>query len=209
MGGVRAVMRSRRPYGNQREPRIPLGALSRRRRLRRRIAWLGAFSVLVGTVWWGRQEIPTSSPDQPVGEAAQDNPAAATGSEQTEPRPQLLSGTRFDCTVIHVTDGDTFRCSETDGAGRQIRVRLSGVAARETNETCAPGHPCPAASAASATAALTQLASGQTLDCHANGLTYGRVGAFCRRTDGVDLSCAMMDSGTVARWDRYWGQHSC
>src|SRR3546814_5385241 len=46
----------------------------------------------------------------------------------------------FACTVASITDGDTFRCSELGDDGRQIRVRLSGVAARERDGSCSPGH---------------------------------------------------------------------
>lgn len=113
------------------------------------------------------------------------------------------------CTVASVTDGDTWRCEERGADGRQIRIRLSGIAARERDGSCSPGHPCPAASAEAATAALAVLIEGQALDCQPNGSTYGRVAAFCRRPDGVDVSCAMLDSGTVARWDRYWQDHAC
>ena len=109
----------------------------------------------------------------------------------------------FSCEVAHINDGDTFHCA--DGT----RVRLSGVAARESDGTCRPRHPCPAASAEAAKAAIYNLASGQVLMCRAVGETYGRVAAFCRREDGIDLSCAMMESGTVEKWWRYWGLHSC
>src|SRR3546814_18347466 len=61
----------------------------------------------------------------------------------------------FACTVASITDGDTFRCSELGDDGRQIRVRLSGVAARERDGSCSPGHPCSAASAEAATAELS------------------------------------------------------
>ncbi len=115
----------------------------------------------------------------------------------------------FTCTVANVTDGDTFRCVETDESGRAIRIRLSGVAARETDGTCSAGHPCPAASAEDAKAELERLALSRTLSCWNVGETYGRVAAFCERADGVDLSCAMVESGTVLKWQKYWGSHSC
>ena len=116
---------------------------------------------------------------------------------------ETASTAGFSCEVAQITDGDTFRC--VDGT----RVRLSGVAARESDGTCRPGHPCPVASAEAATAALHNLASGQVLMCRAVGETYGRRAAFCRRKDGLDLSCAMMQTGTVKKWWRYWGLHSC
>jgi endonuclease YncB( thermonuclease family) len=114
------------------------------------------------------------------------------------------------CTVASITDGDTLRCAETGSDGKQIRIRLSGVAARERDGTCSAGHPCPEGSAEAATAELERLATGEVLICREVGRTYGRVAAFClRRSDGLDLSCAMVASGTAARWDRHWGGHRC
>ncbi|HZF93922.1 MAG TPA: thermonuclease family protein [Allosphingosinicella sp.] len=115
----------------------------------------------------------------------------------------------FDCTVTAVSDGDTFRCRETEADGRPIRVRLSGVAARERDGSCSPGHPCPEASAEAATRELAALADGRRLDCRQVGDTYGRRAAFCSREDGVDLSCAMVESGTTVVWQRHWGNHRC
>ena len=109
----------------------------------------------------------------------------------------------FACTVASVTDGDTLRC--TDGT----RVRIAGINAREKDGTCNVGAPCPAASAEQATAVLEALAAGRVIQCQANGTTYNRIAAFCRTADGVDVSCAMLNSGTVARWDRHWNGHSC
>jgi endonuclease YncB( thermonuclease family) len=88
-------------------------------------------------------------------------------------------------------------------------VRVAGIDAREVDGSCAPGHPCASAPPEEATAALKGLVEGQTLSCVANGTTYNRVGAWCRRADGVDVSCAMLGSGTVARWDRFWRGHRC
>lgn len=133
----------------------------------------------------------------------------AVGSPGNFPGVGKYGGDGFRCTVASITDGDTLRCVEEGADGRQIRVRLSGIAARETDGSCSPGHPCPIASAEAATAELSRLASGQVLECQANGSTYGRVAAFCRNGAGVDLSCAMVSSGTAERWDRYWNGHRC
>ena len=122
---------------------------------------------------------------------------------------QVIGGERFTCTVASITDGDTFRCEQRDLRGRSIRVRLSGVAARESDGSCSLGHPCPNASADAATAELRGLALGWSLSCRKVGATYGRVAAFCKRADGVDLSCAMVASGTALKWQRYWGWHRC
>jgi endonuclease YncB( thermonuclease family) len=108
----------------------------------------------------------------------------------------------FLCAVAAITDGDTLRCE--DGT----RVRLAGISARERNGTCLRSHPCPAASAEEATAALRRIVAGQTLRCQATGMTFGRVAAWCW-SGRVDVSCAMVRSGTVAVWARYWRGHGC
>lgn len=115
----------------------------------------------------------------------------------------------FSCTVASITDGDTLRCAETGSDGKQLRVRLSGMAARERDGSCTIGHPCPDATAEDATAMLVSLSAGEVLSCKPVGKTFGRVAAFCSTSAGVDLSCAMVASGTAARWDRYWQEHSC
>ena len=104
---------------------------------------------------------------------------------------------RFSCVVVYVNDGDTFRCK--DGA----RVRLHAVAARESDETCSPGHPCPQASAASATATLRALVSGQRLSCERTGTSYNRITAICWTPSDQEVNCAMVRSGTTVVWERF------
>jgi endonuclease YncB( thermonuclease family) len=128
---------------------------------------------------------------------------------QPSPPAAPIAAGAFQCTVASVHDGDTFTCAERQNDGQSIRIRLAGVDAREVGDFCAPGHPCATAHADDATAALRRLAEGQILSCRPNGTTYGRIAAFCGRTDGTDLSCAMLAGGFVARWDRYWGDHRC
>lgn len=119
------------------------------------------------------------------------------------------TGQGFSCTVASIADGDTLRCLERDDEGRPVRVRLAGIAAREVDGSCSAGHPCPLASAQDATAELVRLAAGETLTCTSTGSTYGRIAAFCVTSAGVDLSCAMVASGTALRWERYWIGHRC
>ena len=102
----------------------------------------------------------------------------------------------FACDVAYVNDGDTLRCR--DGT----RVRLHAIAARETNNSCSPGHPCPTASAATSTAALTRLA-GNRITCLRTGQSYERVTAICHNTSGVEINCAMVESGAAVIWDRF------
>jgi endonuclease YncB( thermonuclease family) len=102
----------------------------------------------------------------------------------------------FSCDVAYVNDGDTLRCQ--DGT----RIRLHAVAARETDNSCSPGHPCPTASAAASTAALTRLA-GSRITCIRIGQSYERVTAICHNTSGVEINCAMVESGAALIWDRF------
>lgn len=102
----------------------------------------------------------------------------------------------FACDVAYVNDGDTLRCR--DGT----RVRLHAIAARETDNSCSPGHPCPTASAATSTAALTRLA-GNKITCIRIGQSYERVTAICHNTSGVEINCAMVETGAALIWDRF------
>lgn len=108
---------------------------------------------------------------------------------------------QFSCQVASVTDGDTLRC--VDGT----RVRLHAVAARERDESCSPGHPCPTASGAMAAAVLGQLTAGQRLQCISTGASYGRLTAICRNETGTEINCAMVQSGTAVIWARYNSRH--
>ena len=118
----------------------------------------------------------------------------AVKSKQTAAAP---TADRFACDVAYVNDGDTLRCE--DGT----RIRLHAVAARETDETCSPGHPCPTASAASATAELRRLAANRTNTCERIGQSYNRITAICWTPADVEINCAMIRSGTTVVWDRF------
>ena len=102
----------------------------------------------------------------------------------------------FACKVAYVNDGDTLRCE--DGT----RVRLHAIAARETDGSCSPGHPCPSASAADSTSAPTRLA-GRRITCIRTGQSYQRVTAICHNSSGVEINCAMVESGAAVLWDRF------
>lgn len=106
-------------------------------------------------------------------------------------------GSTFSCRVKSITDGDTLRC--WDGT----RVRLHAVAARESDETCSPGHPCPNAPGSAATAKLSELANGQTLQCKATGTSYNRVTAICSNEANIEINCAMVRSGTTLVWPKF------
>lgn len=119
-------------------------------------------------------------------------------------QPATPTGNMFTCTAKKVHDGDgPIWCSERGADGKPIKIRLQAIAAREIDETCSPGHPCPNASGAAAQQALEKLALGQSLRCEATGTSYSRVTAWCWREDGVELNCAMVESGTALRWAKY------
>ena len=131
----------------------------------------------------------------------------------------VAAGQSFTCTPTHVWDGDgPVWCAEGP------HVRISGIAARETDGTCRSNQPCPAASAEQARDALVDLlggargtastghvlVDGPLLTCRSDGSAGGsRTAAWCRFPSGADLSCAMIATGTVLRWDRYWKGPEC
>jgi endonuclease YncB( thermonuclease family) len=131
----------------------------------------------------------------------------------------VTAGQTFTCTPTHVWDGDgPIWCAEGP------HLRLSGVAAREMDGTCRRGHPCPEASPTQARDALVRLlgggrgsnstghvvVAGPKLTCRSEGSAGGnRTAAWCRLPTGADLSCAMIRTGTVLRWDRYWKGPAC
>jgi len=131
----------------------------------------------------------------------------------------VSAGQPFTCTPTHVYDGDgPIWCAEGP------HVRISGIAAREMDGTYRDNQPCPAASAIQARDALVDLfggargtistghvvVRGPTMTCISEGSAGGtRTAAWCTFPSGQDLSCAMVATGTVFRWDRYWRGHRC
>ena len=131
----------------------------------------------------------------------------------------VASGPTFTCTPTHVWDGDgPIWCAEGP------HLRIAGIAAREMDGTCRTNQPCPAASAIEARDALVQLMGGARgtistghvvvrgprLTCRSEGGAGGnRTAAWCRLPSGADLSCAMIKTGTVLRWNRYWKGPAC
>nr|WP_255548285.1 hypothetical protein [Erythrobacter ani] len=129
------------------------------------------------------------------------------------------AGQTFECTPTHVWDGDgPIWCEEGP------RVRLAGIAARELDGSCSPGHPCPSASATQARDGLVSLVGtaqgvgqhghilvkGPTMRCVSDGSAGGsRTAAWCVSPRGGDLNCVMVARGWAARWDHYWRGHTC
>lgn len=133
--------------------------------------------------------------------------------------PVIPQGQAFTCTPTHVWDGDgPVWCREGP------RVRLAGIAARELDNSCSSGHPCPKATGIQARDALVDLLGGPTgvgrhghilvkgppLRCRSAGSAGGnRTAAWCVSSIHGDISCAMVNGGWAARWDRYWRNHQC
>lgn len=133
--------------------------------------------------------------------------------------PIIPQGHDFTCTPTHVWDGDgPVWCKEGP------RVRLAGIAARELDNSCSPGHPCPDASGIEARDALVELLgtptgvgrhghiliSGPALSCRSDGSAgWNRTAAWCVSPRHGDINCAMVQGGWAARWDRYWRNHQC
>lgn len=129
------------------------------------------------------------------------------------------AGEQFTCTPTRVWDGDgPVWCAEGP------RIRLAGIAARETDGTCRPNQPCPKASAEAARDALIGLigrpigrsreghvlVTGPAMRCRSVGDGVGnRTAAWCVSPKGGDLSCAMVAGGWALRWERFWGGHRC
>lgn len=131
----------------------------------------------------------------------------------------IAAGALFLCTPTAVYDGDgPVWCAEGP------RLRLAGIAAREADGTCRSNQPCPRATAAQARDALVDLLGGPRgrlptghvvvqaapMRCRSTGSAGGnRTAAYCVTAQGRDLSCAMVATGTVLRWARYWRGHHC
>lgn len=131
----------------------------------------------------------------------------------------VATGETFTCTPTSVWDGDgPIWCAEGP------RIRIAGVAAREMDGSCRPGHPCPSVSAIDARDRLVQLLGGskgrhstghvivrsEPMQCVSEGSARGtRTAAWCHAPAFGDLSCAVVRAGGAVRWDRYWRDHRC
>lgn len=134
--------------------------------------------------------------------------------------------------VVVVPRGQTFTCTPTmvwDGDGpiwceEGPTVRLAGIAAREMDGSCSPGHPCPTASAESARDALVQMlgtpsgfgrnghiqVTGPSMQCQSEGFGVGRrTAAWCTSPVSGNINCAMVRGGWALKWERYWKDYEC
>jgi endonuclease YncB( thermonuclease family) len=99
----------------------------------------------------------------------------------------------FSGRVTRIVDGDTFWIS-----GQDVRIRVWALDAPEVRE----------AAGSAATATLTRLIAGQTLQCRQRDIDrYGRIVGQCWLPDGRDITAAMIASGTASEYCRFSRNH--
>lgn len=131
----------------------------------------------------------------------------------------IPAGQTFQCTPVRVWDGDgPVWCAEGP------RVRLAGIATRESDGTCRANQPCPDVDPRVSRDALVRLlgkpvgqrskghvlVKGPVLRCRSEGGAGGsRTAAWCVSPQVGDVSCAMVRGSWALRWARYWRSHRC
>jgi endonuclease YncB( thermonuclease family) len=131
----------------------------------------------------------------------------------------IASGATFTCTPTAVWDGDgPIWCAEGP------KIRIAGTAAREIDNTCRRGHPCPPVNGVVARDRLVRVFGGARgtlstghvrvrsapMRCRSDGRAKGgRTAAWCRSPVFGDLSCAAVKAGAAVRWRSFWGGHRC
>jgi len=105
------------------------------------------------------------------------------------------AGTRLQG-AAHVIDGDTLDIQGT-------RIRLSGIDAPESKQTCQDAQGIPYDCGADATQALIRRTGTQTVTCTGRDQDrYGRIIATCS-VGGADLGAFMVKSGHALAYRRY------
>lgn len=113
------------------------------------------------------------------------------------------TGRTFPCTVVKVLDGDgPVICEEQDQSGRQVRVRLRGVEARDGDGNCRIAQGCPEMNWQEARAVLIRIA-GARMNCVSHDTYRDRVDAFCSTDSGVDVACELVRMGAAVRWPEF------
>jgi len=113
------------------------------------------------------------------------------------------TGSAFPCTVLRVMDGDgPVICAEEDQQGRQVKVRLRGIEARDGDGNCRIASGCPEMNWEEAKAVLTRIA-GDRMNCTSYDAYRDRVDAFCSTPDGTDISCELVKMGAAVRWPEF------
>jgi micrococcal nuclease len=116
---------------------------------------------------------------------AQADPCKAVPDRGAAPA-NLARGSTFSGPVVHVGDGDGLCVATGPTPVQWVEVRLADFYAPELS---APG-------GAAAKATLSRLVSGRRLSCRADGQSYDRIVALCRR-DGVPVGELMRQAGVA------------
>ncbi len=115
---------------------------------------------------------------------------SAVSSRTPDPETAAVSGR------AKVLDGDTIEISGT-------RIRLEGIDAPETSQTCGRKGAGLWRCGAEATAHLKRLTGGRQVTCESAGVDrYGRMLGWCK-VDGVDINREMVASGFAWAFVRY------
>ncbi len=113
------------------------------------------------------------------------------------------TGRSFPCTVVKVMDGDgPVICEEQDQAGRQVKVRLRGIEARDGDGKCRIAQGCPEMNWEEARAVLARVA-GARMNCVSHDAYRDRVDAFCATPLGEDVACELVKMGAAVRWPEF------
>jgi endonuclease YncB( thermonuclease family) len=99
--------------------------------------------------------------------------------------------------TARIIDGDTIDIAGT-------RIRLAGIDAPESDQTCTDAAARPWACGQVATRALVAHVAGQPLKCQVSGLDpYRRVLAVCVLPDGSDINAWMVQQGWALAYTQY------
>ena len=119
---------------------------------------------------------------------------ALTGTSSAGFAQDVVSG------PAHVIDGDTIQI-------RHLRIRMHGIDAPESDQTCLDGAGRTYGCGQVATAALASMAAHGSVACRVLDMDrYGRLIAVCHR-DGIDLNAWMVRDGHAMAYRRYSGDY--
>lgn len=98
--------------------------------------------------------------------------------------------------MAYVRDGDGIHIGE-------VKFRMWGIDAPELDQTCRTAQGDIVACGEISRAALEELIGNTPVTCYPDGMTYDRLLAVCRRSDGADLSAAMVRLGFAFAYREY------
>lgn len=130
--------------------------------------------------------------------AGQAAPMLGDGRPSRGAPPQRVAGNIND--TLRILDGDSLVFASHDG---EIRVRLHGIDAPESNQTCRDGQNTSWACGSEATAALRRAVGHDTITCtHRDTDRYNRMIAVCT-VESLDLNAWMVANGWAVAYRTY------